>query len=504
MAENVPITAGSGTQIATDEVTINSVLVQVQRVKTGWGADNAYNDTSAVAPLPVAVNDPDIVVGGTITVTDTAGGGSPGGVGALISITPTAGSFVTLASPGGDSAWNVQITGLTSGTLYFEESLDSTTGSDGSWVAVNGRQTGVVNTNLGNNATTNGVFRGNTSGSKYLRVRSVGTLTGTPLVTIRFSGGVGAVFLNASVPTGSNVIGAVSALQSSPAITSGTIINSTSTVTATNIGVYAAVTIGIYGTYAGVTGLFEASADNSIWFPLQGVRADSFVAETGPTTLANVTRAWDIPIQGFSYFRFRATAWSSGTANIVIIPTTAAVEPAPTVGVAAGTNSIGTILANGDTAAASTDAGNPIKIGGRAPTLTNSIPTAVTAGQRVNAWFDTLGRLVVVEGGNPLESTFGTTTLTTISSTLLITAPGAGINTYVRSMTVSNTSATGVRLDILDGATVKFSMFIAPSGGGYTWLPRRPLKLTANTALNGQLSAAVTDIRVNYEYYASA
>lgn len=53
MAENVSITAGSGTVIATDDCTVNAVAVQVQRVKTGWGADSVYNDPAVATPVPV-------------------------------------------------------------------------------------------------------------------------------------------------------------------------------------------------------------------------------------------------------------------------------------------------------------------------------------------------------------------------------------------------------------------------------------------------------------------
>lgn len=53
MAENVQITAGSGTTIATDDCTVNAVAVQVQRIKAGWGVDSAYNDPAVASPLPV-------------------------------------------------------------------------------------------------------------------------------------------------------------------------------------------------------------------------------------------------------------------------------------------------------------------------------------------------------------------------------------------------------------------------------------------------------------------
>lgn len=50
MADNIQITAGSGTSIASDDIG----GVQFQRVKVTWGADGSATDTSAVDPLPVA------------------------------------------------------------------------------------------------------------------------------------------------------------------------------------------------------------------------------------------------------------------------------------------------------------------------------------------------------------------------------------------------------------------------------------------------------------------
>lgn len=64
----------------------------------------------------------------------------------------------------------------------------------------------------------------------------------------------------------------------------------------------------------------------------------------------------------------------------------------------------------GDVANAATDSGNPVKIGG----IYNSTnPTAVSSGQRVQAWFDKSGKQVVV---GALRSLMGVT-LTSISST---------------------------------------------------------------------------------------
>jgi hypothetical protein len=49
MADNVEITAGTGTTVAADEI----AGVKHQRVKVEWGADGTANDTSAANPMPV-------------------------------------------------------------------------------------------------------------------------------------------------------------------------------------------------------------------------------------------------------------------------------------------------------------------------------------------------------------------------------------------------------------------------------------------------------------------
>src|SRR5690348_14873150 len=59
MADNVSITAGSGTSIATDDIG----GVQYQRVKVAFGTDGSAADVSSSDPLPVAV--------GTVPVTGT-------------------------------------------------------------------------------------------------------------------------------------------------------------------------------------------------------------------------------------------------------------------------------------------------------------------------------------------------------------------------------------------------------------------------------------------------
>jgi hypothetical protein len=150
----------------------------------------------------------DSVGTGTISATDALCP-APAGNGVLLATAPTANSFVAMVIPGGGSQCDVQILGTATGTYYFEASIDSTTGSDGNWIAINYRQSGILNTVLGFSFTTNGIFRGNPSGFKYVRVRNVGGTTPSNAITIRITNGGGTVFQNASVPAGTNKIGTV-------------------------------------------------------------------------------------------------------------------------------------------------------------------------------------------------------------------------------------------------------------------------------------------------------
>lgn len=77
----------------------------------------------------------------------------------------------------------------------------------------------------------------------------------------------------------------------------------------------------VSGTYAGVQLTFEASLDGSRWFAITARRSDRTTQESATGAMsANTTRAWSADVNGFVYFRVRATNHASGTAAIVIAP----------------------------------------------------------------------------------------------------------------------------------------------------------------------------------------
>ena len=166
----------------------------------------SYTLSGTYANDVALVLQPDTALTGTITATDILAPIQAGN-GVLVNVAPTVNSFFAAAIPGGTGQANIQILGTPTGTYYFESSTDSTNGSDGNWTATNYRLTGVTNTQLGYLTTVGGVFRGAPSGFKFVRVRNVGGSSPNNAIIVRYAANPNTVFLNASIPAGTNNIG---------------------------------------------------------------------------------------------------------------------------------------------------------------------------------------------------------------------------------------------------------------------------------------------------------
>lgn len=110
MADNVPITAGSGTDIATDDVG----GVQYQRVKNVWGADGVATDVSATNPMPVVAQSKAAATG-TITspsiaaTTTTALASNTARLGATFYNDSTGIIYIALAATASATAFTVKL-----------------------------------------------------------------------------------------------------------------------------------------------------------------------------------------------------------------------------------------------------------------------------------------------------------------------------------------------------------------------------------------------------------
>lgn len=94
------------------------------------------------------------------------------------------------------------------------------------------------------------------------------------------------------------------------------------TVATGDIGLAGNVTVGISGTYSGVSVVFEVSPDSgTTWYPAGAAREDTGGNEGGIAFAlpSNTTRLWTMAAPGFNRFRVRATAYTSGTAAVIIL-----------------------------------------------------------------------------------------------------------------------------------------------------------------------------------------
>lgn len=130
------------------------------------------------------------------------------------------------------------------------------------------------------------------------------------------------------------------------ATTAGTITTATSTVQLNGITGYGGVSILVRGTYNNVNFTPEVSSDGTNWSTVSMSRQDTPQIQQTSGALTNTTRAWIAPTLGAPYFRVRATTWTSGTMNVQLTPSMAAVPTAVTV-IGSGTFTIaGTVTAN--------------------------------------------------------------------------------------------------------------------------------------------------------------
>jgi hypothetical protein len=201
ISNNPLIVAGGGTAGAP-----GTAVLTIQGI--GSGTPVPISGSVAISNTP-SVLTLDQTVTGTITAIDSVVA-APGNGGQMVTGASTAGSLVAL-NVSGVSAWSMAITGGNfTTTIYFEGSLDSTTGTDGNWVSLYGRILGTTGDVNQNNATTNNTFfEGSCGGLKFIRFRAVGgAITTGPTINVR-AGTVNTVSIGTPLPAGTNLLGGI-------------------------------------------------------------------------------------------------------------------------------------------------------------------------------------------------------------------------------------------------------------------------------------------------------
>lgn len=148
----------------------------------------------------------------------------------------------------------------------------------------------------------------------------------------------------------------------------------------------------------------------------------------------------------------------------------------------------------GDSVHDSVDAGNPIKIGGKAKPIDGTEPgSPVAENDRVNFIADLYGRqLVSITHPNSWEAKDNQAAPQT--NKLLVLAPGVGLSLYITDIILSNGATVGTikLLEDIGGAPVEImpDLYFAVNGGAIINL-NTEIKLSANVSL-GYTSTSVT------------
>jgi hypothetical protein len=141
--------------------------------------------------------------------------------------------------------------------------------------------------------------------------------------------------------------------------------------------------------------------------------------------------------------------------------------------------------------------GNPVTAGLRA---SNANIAAMSAAGDSVGWLGTMIGAGVVKPFCLPEAQFDASlALSTTTAAAVAAAAGAGIKRHLVAMQAINTGASAVDLIILDGTTERWRMPLPPNVPVDVEFPTH-LSVTANTALNANLSAVGT-VRANFQGY---
>lgn len=446
MADNINVTQGTGTTIATDDIG----GVQYQRVKLSQGADGSATDVSSAAPLQVTLAN----TGANATAVKVDGSAVTQPVSGTVTASAQPGvdiGDVTINNAAGASAVNIQDGG---NSITVDGTVAAT--QSGTWTL--GANSGV---DIGD------VTINNASGASAVNIQDGGnsiTVDGTVAATQSGTWNVTNISGTVSLPTGA----ATSANQTT--MITGIQLLDDAIVTDNGAFVDGTTKLNMSGFVFDETAGTALTENDAAAARVDSKRAQIAVLED-PTTRGRY-----------------ATVTAS---NALRVDNSAVTQPVSgTITANAGTGTFAVSMATntpvGNVAHDAVDSGAPIKTGGRART---SEITAVANDDRVDSVHDITGKQIILPYANPENFVSGaiTTSMTGTTSTSLVAAPGVGLRNYITTIIVSNAHATvGTDIAIQDGSGGTTLMTIpaaAVYGGAVINLPVPLRQPTTNTAL---------------------
>lgn len=154
--------------------------------------------------------------------------------------------------------------------------------------------------------------------------------------------------------------------------------------------------------------------------------------------------------------------------------------------------SIATNTPVGTVAHDAADSGAPVKVGAKAKTALSGV-TLVSSDDRTDLFADLDGVQITRPNSAIGDYVNGNASNTDGTSTQVIAAGASGVKHYITDVTITNTSATNIYVELKDGTTVKWT-FPVPANGGVTHRFGTPLGGTAATAWNFDPSTAATTV----------
>jgi hypothetical protein len=458
----------------------------------------------------------------------------------LQSAATATGNGVALSTDGMSTAV-ATVTGTFVGTITFEGTEDNSR-----WDSLNVSQAG-TNT-IGSTATAAGSYTINVAGYTQMRARISAYTSGSITVTAHATPHTGpARVVNANLVAGSAAIGTVGVTSVVPGVAATSLGKAEDAVHASGDTGVMALTVrrDTSAASSGTTGDYEPLSTNStgqLWTAI-GSALPAGTNNIGDVDVLTVPAPLSTTGGGTEATALRVTVASDSTgvlsvddngSSLTVDGTVAATQSgtwtlgansgvdvgdvtinnasgASAVNIQDGGNSItvdGTITANagtgtmavsmatntplGTVAHDAADSGAPIKIGSKSA-ATLSTATLVAAADRSDLISDLDGAVITRGNSTLADVSSGNASNTDGTSTQVIAAAGAGVKTYITDVTLTNTSAGNIYVELKDGTSVKWT-FPVPANSGVTHHFGTPLAGTANTAWNFDPSAATTTV----------
>lgn len=212
------------------------------------------------------------------------------------------------------------------------------------------------------------------------------------------------------------------------------------------------VMVRVNGTFTGSI-VFEASDDQTNWYPIYMVRGSSAAGESSRALSGTTLESWRANIAGWRFFRVRCTAYTSGTATITISPITLPFEPAAVQ--STGGSVTATLAASTNLAA---DVSNGVRTTATNAMLRQKIISAAStnatlvknAAGRVYGWQLTNTHATAVRYVKIYNKASAPTVGTDVPTDVIAIPPGSNVDVLG---TIGVSYATGIALAITGGPT---------------------------------------------------